>query len=348
MSSPAPPPPAFTRRAHREGDEAMLLDLLVQAFGRWPKIEIACDPADHLRWKLSNTPEAPSIHRITEVDGSPAASVFCWIQNVKLRHGLYRNIQGVDSVAHPDFQRLGLFAARTEWRKQHPDDQPCDFQFGPVSGHPALVHMHQKAEQEGRSLVIGNRVRVLTLPLDEDTSARIERAAVPGASSAPLDIRAVDAFDERIDSFWPLAAAPFEFIVERTRDQLNWRYADPRAGRFSIRLAERDGQLLGYAALRLSHDRGYIADLLTLPERLDVAGALLADAVVTLAALSVSRIDWWVNVRHPYQELARERGFEDKRVVDISLFPNNPALDLTYLADPSVQVHVAAGDTDLV
>jgi hypothetical protein len=343
-----PDTPSFTRRAHRPGDEQMLLDMLDLAFGRpWPRVEIGCDPVDHLRWKLSNTPESPGIHRITEVDGKPAASVFCWIQNVKLRDGIYRNIQGVDSVAHPAFQTLGLFRARAEWRKEHPDDQPSDFQFGPVSGHPALAHIHQKAEQEGRSLVIGNRVRVLTLPLGEDAGERIERAA-PKVSNTGCDIQRVEAFDERTDDFWLRAAEPYEFIVERTRDQLNWRYADPRAGLFSIHVAEHEGELLGYSALRLSHGRGFIADLLTLPDQIDVASALLEDAVYTLAALSVSRIDWWVPVHHPYQQLARERGFVDKRIVEISLFPHNPALDLTYLADPAVPVHIAAGDTDLV
>jgi hypothetical protein len=189
-------------------------------------------------------------------------------------------------------------------------------------------------------------VRVLTLPL-EDPAARVERAA-PAAAGSACTIRAAEAFDNRIDDFWPRAAAPYEFIVERSKDQLNWRYADPRAGLFSIHLAEHEGELLGYSALRISHGRGYIADLLTLPDRLDVATALLEDAAFTLAALSVSRIDWWVPVRHPYQQLARDRGFVDKRIVDISLFPHNPALDLTYLADPSVPVHIAAGDTDLV
>ena len=341
-------PLTFSRRAHRTGDDVLLLDLLVAGFGKWPKVEIQCDPIDHLRWKLSNTPEAPGLHRITEVDGKPAASVFCWIQNVKLRDTLYRNIQGVDHVAHPDFQRRGLVAARTEWRRNNPDDQPCDFQFGPLSGHPALVHMHQRAEQAGTSLGIGNRIRVLTLPLRDDAGARIEQAAPPAPSASACTIRAVDRFDDRIDDFWQRAAAPYDFIVERTKDYMNWRYADPRAGLFSIHLAEHDGELLGYSTLRVSHERGYIADLLTLPGRLDVAAALVEDAVLTLAALAVSRIDWWVNVRHPYQQLVRARGFVDKRVVDLSCFPHNPALDLSFLTDPAVPVHISAGDTDLV
>jgi len=340
-------PPAFTRRAHRAGDDRLLLELLLLGFGTWPKVEVQCDPIDHLRWKLSNTAEAPGIHRITEVDGKPAASVFCWIQNVKIRDRLYRNIQGVDHVAHPEFQGRGLVAARTEWRRNNPDDQPCDFQFGPLSGHPAMVHMRQRAQQAGTSLGIGNRVRVLTLPLLDDAGARVEQALL---SPEPCDftIRVAESFDDRIDDFWLTGAEPYDFIVERTKDYMNWRYADPRAGLFSIHLAERDGELLGYSTLRLSHERGYIADLLTLPDCLDVAEVLLEDAVVTLAALAVTRIDWWIPLRHPYQQLARARGFVDKRIVDIGLFPHNPALDLTFLADPSVPVHFAAGDTDLV
>ena len=176
-------PLTFSRRPHREGDDVLLLDLLIAAFGQWPKVEIQCDPIDHLRWKLSNTPEAPGLHRITEVDGQPASSVFCWVQSVKLRDRLYRNIQGTDRVVRPEVQRRGLAGAINEWRRQHREDQPCDFQFGPRSGHPALLHMQERL---GESITIGNRVRVLTLPLLDDASAPHFLAALSARHTAAL------------------------------------------------------------------------------------------------------------------------------------------------------------------
>lgn len=333
-------PLRFSRRPHRVGDDVLLLDLLRAAFGRWPKVELQVDPIDHLRWKLANTPESPGLHRITEVDGRPASSVFCWLQQVKLRDTVYRSIQGTDRVVHPDFQRRGLADEIGRWRREHADDQPCDFQFGPRSGHPAMIRLSERAQRRPTSFAIANRIRVLTLSLRAGAGAR--------AASDACTIRSADRFDQHMDNFWPRAAEPYDFIVKRTADYLNWRYADPRAGLFTIRLAERDGELLGYSVLRLSHGRGYIADLLALPDRLDVAASLFDDAVAHFAGRAIPRIDCWLPVRHPYQPLARERAFVDKRVVDIDVYVHNPALDLSFLSDPTVPVHLSAGDTDLV
>jgi hypothetical protein len=339
-------PIAFSRRPHREGDDVLLLDLLRAGFGTWPKVEIQCEPIDHLRWKCSNKPESPGLHRITEVDGQAVSSVFCWVQQVKVGDRWLRNIQGTDRVVHPGFQRRGMGEAITRWRSEHPDDQPCDFQFGPRSGHPAMIRLSERAKQRARSFELGNRIRVLTLPLVDDAGEPVDPPLA--ASAIGGEIRAVERFDSRMDTFSERASHPYQFFVERGSTHLNWRYADPRAGRFAIRYAEQDGALVGFSVLRISFDRGYIADLLALPDRLDVAAALLDEAIAHLAATHVRRIDWWVNVRHPYQQLARERGFFDKRVVDISCFPHNPALDLSFLTDPSVPAHIAAGDTDLV
>jgi hypothetical protein len=349
--APATPPGrtglTFSRRPHRAGDDAALLELLRAAFGRWPKVEIQVDAIDHLRWKLSSTPDSPGLHRITEVDGEIASSVFCWVQRVKVRDRLLRNIQGTDRAVHPDLQRRGLAEEITRWRREHPDDQACDFQFGPRSGHPAMLRMFDQARQTRRTVTIANRIRVLTLACRDGNGAPIERPTRP-PSTIDWSIRTIDRFDDRIDTFWQRAAAPFDFIVERTADYLNWRYADPRAGIFAIRVAEQGNELLGYSVLRLSHDRGYIADLLALPDRLDVAASLFDDAIAHFDGVPVARIDCWLPVRHPYQPLARERGFVDKRVVDIDCYIHNPALDLSFLADPSVAIHLSAGDTDLV
>jgi hypothetical protein len=100
--------------------------------------------------------------------------------------------------------------------------------------------------------------------------------------------------------------------------------------------------------LRLSHDRGYIADLLALPAASTSPRPSSTTPSRTSPGMPASRIDCWLPVRHPYQPLARERGFVDKRVVDIDIYVQNPALDLSFLAGPAVPVHLSAGDTDLV
>lgn len=69
----------------------------------------------------------------------------------------------------------------------------------------------------------------------------------PGAECSTRTIEGVDA---RFDQFYREVSAPFKFIAERTAAFLDWRYAAPRAGNFTIRVAERDGRLLGYAVTK--------------------------------------------------------------------------------------------------
>jgi hypothetical protein len=87
----------------------------------------------------------------------------------------------------------------------------------------------------------------------------------------------------------------------RHRAYLNWRYADPRAGRYTIRVAEEKGELLGYVVPAVSRGKGFIADLLVLPGRLDVVAALVEDAAGHLAERGLSALRCWCAKRHPYR-----------------------------------------------
>jgi hypothetical protein len=335
--SPQDPPLEFTRRPHREGDHVALLKLLDAAFERWPACEITVDRIDHLRWKLSS-PGASRLHRITEVDGRIASSTFCIVQEVKVRDRVLHGIQGVDSCVHPDYQRRGLVEAIIRYRAANVDEQPCDIQFGVRSPHPAFQRIRGRAPDP--VWPIANRLQALSMA---------GPGPGPPRGSAGCAIRVVERFDHHIDGFFEEAARPFDFIIARTKDYLNWRYADPRAGRFAIRVAEQGDELLGYAVGRVSHGKGYIADLLALPDRLDVVEALVNDAARYLWDAGVSRVDCWLPAVHPYRDVLERAGFAFRRFpTNLDVIQRTKDIDLSFLEDPAAAVHVCAGDTDLV
>jgi hypothetical protein len=56
-----------------------------------------------------------------------------------------------------------------------------------------------------------------------------------------------------VDDLWRQVSNRHDFIVERRRDYLNWRYLDPSAGQYVIKQAESDeGRLLGFCVLRIN------------------------------------------------------------------------------------------------
>jgi hypothetical protein len=162
-------------------------------------------------------------------------------------------------------------------------------------------------------------------------------------------------FDERINELWDKTKLNYDFIVEKTKDYLNWRYCDPRGGNFDVRCVEEDGRILGYVVLRINRIReeypiGHIVDLLTLPERYDVVDALVSDAVEFFDSQSVNVIHY-LGVKHrPTERIFNRHGFLDTRKKPYVFYKSLDSMDIlsNVKATSSKQVHFCFGDLDSI
>jgi hypothetical protein len=107
--------------------------------------------------------------------------------------------------------------------------------------------------------------------------------SVSDKTSKEIKTNSIDKFGENIDIFWNKIKEGYNFIFERDRTYLNWRYCDKRGGNFIINQATEGKNIVGYSIIRINRLKkeypvGYIADLMTLPNRLDVAEVLFSDA----------------------------------------------------------------------
>ena len=335
-------PPDWAPRFYQAGDDEGLLELLTEAFDPWPKRELTVPALDHLRWKLASHPYATKLHIVGEVDGRVVGWQGCWLQRVRVDGQLLLAKQGLDYCVHPQYRRLGI---RTKVRRLSMTTPRRNFQvtFGLLSGHAANQRLGRRDGYQGERLP-ANRTESLV---------RQGGAGPPSPGEAQRGdwtLRRVPEFDERSDVFWEAASKPYRFILERRRAYLNWRYADPRAGAFQITIAEQDSDLLGYIVTTVSHRRGYIADVLALPGRVDVAGALVGHAVSELAAGGSEAIECWSPVHHPYRDVLSANGFlHRRRMVPLQAHPPSDSnAVMTFGDDPLAAVHVAIGDTDMV
>lgn len=179
-------------------------------------------------------------------------------------------------------------------------------------------------------------------------AAGYARSNIRRPQRATTDITTVHHFGDDFDQFGVAAAAAFDLIQVRDAEYLNWRFTDPRGGRFVVRAAHEGDRLLGYVAVRLDRDEAVLADLLTLPDRPDVATALLADAieVAQQAALPVMRA--WLPRHHPYRDALKRSGFIASPAV-VSLGYQlwwGDAADMAFLSDPQARVHFMNADSD--
>jgi GNAT superfamily N-acetyltransferase len=324
----------FSIRFYDGGANDSLRALLRAAFGRWPPATIAVEPSDHLAWKLSS-PGAEGTHVVVEAQGEIIGCRFTLARRMMLC-GVERSARfGADNAVHPDWQGRGVMTRMREFGWQQLA-QHFDLNSGVTDNDVVL-----KQDLREKRRLFANRIEVL------------ERDAldVPAASAvAGVTVREAAAFDDRIDDFSHEASQPFDIIVVRSREYMNWRYADHRAGRFTIVFAEHDAQLLGYAVLSAFGERGNIADLLVRPERPDILEALLQHCVTRLAASGALRVQVWNPAHHPYRGSLLRNGFTAKRTMQVTLGAYRPDLEdaLDVLDDPRAAVHFMGGDTDIV
>jgi len=353
VSNPSPPLDTSTAeqspsrpwrcRFYREGDEPGILRVLQASFSVWPKVDASVQPIDHLRWKMASHPIASRFHLVAEHGSEIIAARLFIVREVMFAGGALLAFQPVDISVAPEFQNQGLLKYMRTLDHDRLEDrtyaETFDLKLAYESGHPAVLRLQEAIPG---SLVLGNQLEVLSRANDSEPSASHQTAS--------FAIRTVPAFDDRLDSFWRQAARPFDLIFVRTKDVMNWRYADPRAGNFTIAIAEHDGELLGYVITRCSRGRGYIADLLALPDRVDVASALTHHALTSLRSQELERIECWLPARHPYQTSLRDLGFVRRNshlLVRYRPFLTS-AQELELLQEPTTRVHFTAGDTDLV
>jgi GNAT superfamily N-acetyltransferase len=330
----------FTWRRYRPGDEEGLLRLLQRTFDGWPAIETSVEPIDHLRWKIQAERDPPLMHSIIEADGRIIGAVLTFLQSFKIGGKVVSGRQGTDIAADPDFQGQGVGRLLMErGRRESPKHYDFELHVGSRSRHPAMSTVRERVYNA--SLTLAHEVDVLMAPLAGPAPSVAERPE--------WSITDARTFDDRIGPFFEEASTPFDLIVVRTKDYLNWRYADPRAGRFRIRLAEERGRLLGYSVTTSLRRHGYIADLLTLPGRADVAESLLCDALAAFRDANLQSGRCWAPHGHPYLSALQRVGFtERRRPRHVTYRAHRNPEQAQVLSEPDTRVHLMIGDSDNV
>lgn len=353
-------------------DAPQMVELLSRAFRGWPAFELPASPLEHLRWKMRSDPIAPRHQWVAEIDGRIAATMLRVIRRVRVKGRDFLARDDVDVAVDPDFQERGLYGATLDHVLDRQRDAEFDLAFwystnprtrrsSPATEDWPLANTIQVLQKPLRARAIvarrrekyGGRMPVPLAVLGIELAAALNRLGHPPYWSRvrpSWSIATLERFDDRIGEFFDEAARPFDYLIVRDEDYLNWRYSDPAAGSFTIRAAEQQGKLLGYLVFKIAEGEGWIADLLALPGRTDVARSLIEDALQLFREAGLERVTCWMISRHPYNGILRRTGFIDSKR-DVGFRYRVVSLDkreLEFLADPGARVHLTHGDTDWV
>lgn len=363
----------FNARPYQQGDEEGIVDLMELVFNGWPHLDLGCSPLDHWRWKYEANPIRASFVTVAESGGEIIGCHHAIPVNIRVGGELLPCTTSADYAVHPDFRELGISKRMgIEISEEARARAGVKFDYH-ITGNPILIRSFEKRKPRFPFEIV-NLVRIRDIdehlrrmPVDNELITRIgfstlkmlsgTRSRIRSRRTKPhgIEIDGASRFDERADVFWDEAKHGYDYVVERRRDYFNWRFCDPRAGEFVVKIAKEGERMLGYSVLRINrynseYPVGYIVELLALSDRLDAAELLAADAVRFFDDNSVNIVIYQAVKGHDYEEVLKGLGFLDSRIplhMFYTSFVEPPPLEKLRGGRPE-RIYVSWGDHDVL
>ncbi len=366
---------SYNVRRFQPGDEIRLIELLDLVFDGWPHLDLECRPLDHWRWKFEDNPYRTKIAPVAVSKDLIVGSNHGYPTRVKIFNKVYQSSQGTDLAVHPNYRRMGIYSKMSEFKTKLYEEENYAFTYAITSnpvvyktnlewgrrGFPhkisTLIHMknidlHLQEKKVKNATFVKLGVNIIKLI---KIRHKITKKLQQKRNEQNYKIHDINKFNESFNDFWDEVKDNYDFIFERTVNYLNWRYCDPRGGKYNIKVAEKDGKYLGYVVLRINrynkdYPEGYIVDLLTSPKRSDVVQSLIEESKRFFNDENINTIHYWIVNGHPYEELFKRAGFFDSRNVPYLILQN---ISLKKEWDelqkiPAHRLHYQYGDSDWI
>lgn len=315
---------SFVVREYLPGDETGIVQLV--------RIAYPIFGMDLWRWKYEQAPLKPIIV-VAESEGKIIGCNHNIVLRAKIGAGVYLSSFGDDLVVDPNFRRKGIGNEMHNliWTlnlKRNVKFQYAD-SYNPITiehftRHHSLLrkpfpypaeHLYW-IRDAGLHFRLNPRKNSWLMKLGLNVVKSYNRIGGNPVAERNRNISISDMheFDENVDAFWNEVSGQHNFMIERKKDYLNWKYCGSPRVKDMVRLASEDGKIVGYSVLNINKDRkeypsGVILDLLALPGRLDVADLLVADALRFFEKNGVNMCSTLIINKNPYEGVLMKRGF---------------------------------------
>jgi len=329
---------SWSIRIYKEGDELGILELM--------KLSGVKRTTEQWFWEYKNNPFGHHIG-VAEHNGQIVGHMALIPTYVKVGEKTVMGSQAVDLLVHPKFRRQGMFLALGKMLTSEAGKKEIDITYGfpnaPAhSGHlkydwfdVCKVHELIKPINMNKMVDLLDQHRIprflsrykisrdiikpilqIILPIISFFS-RIFNRIENNYNLRNAKICTIESFDDRIDDFWKKVSNYYPIIAVRNKKYLNWRYFEKPNVKYTVLLAEKNEEILGYIVLRFTIQKnlrlGYIVDILALPDKKAVVQSLIAKAVDHFIAENVDSIYCWMldnnSTTHTYYKILRYNGF---------------------------------------
>jgi hypothetical protein len=319
----------------------------------------------HFQWKILENPVMPGLINLVK-DGNRIVSATSVTPKKLYLGGVPRTAAEIgDTYTDPAYQRKGLFALLINRSTQEAFSRGVEFIYG-TPNDQSLPGYEKKANYQ---VIDGMDVSSYSLPLNLKPLLQPRTGRLPGSILATLydalfsirqafrkassrkvggAIEELKSMPEDWDAFWRRARAPFDFIMARDRDIMEWRYfQNPWTFRFYV--LKQGQEITACIVCRFVLDPALstlvIADYLALPGRKDDLKPLLVRVIEDGLQADVAKVSAWCVRGGPYAPVFQSMGFLERSRIPVISYRN----DLTRLISETCKTwHFTVGDSDNV
>jgi hypothetical protein len=356
-------------RPYNSGDEVGIAELLVIAYNVWPPhFDLDCTPLDHWLWKYRLNPQPHKLVTVAVDEGRIIGVQNGSYTRTKIGEKIVLLSRGQDSATHPEFRRRGIIKKLTELREILRKEEGISFSLAApgiltrsyigriwtetpfkVIPHVRINNLDKHIKNSEVKDAFRKKIGYYLLKF----LYYLRKPFMRSVKFAEYEVKEIEEFDDRINVFWDSIKDHYCFIVERTRDYLNWRYCDPAGGNFVTRIVEDGDKILGYCVLRINKIKkkypvGFIVDIISLPNRLDVIELLMKDALDYFDRNNVNAVKCWVLEGHPYEKIVKRQGFFYSRIIRPLFYHILSDISDEMLVYPIEKIHFVYGDYDAI
>ena len=353
-------------REYQPGDEENIVELLEEVFGGWPKADLTCSKIEYWKWKYVETSSNISIISVAtigdEIIGVNSQNVIPLQIGDKMTQGSYAG----DLAVKRDYRGQGLSMGLITKAREKRQRLGIEYVYF-VTQNPFLVKSYNK-RYHNFPVPILNMARIQDIdlqlkhmPMDRawllktgyQTLKIVNKLRTPRYPSTTIDLETKSATEFSTDLTQIIENnRKLKFLTNKNAEFLNWRYCDPRAGPYNIKIARENETPVGYIVSRINryienYPIGYIMDLLTNSGREEVANMLLESALNDLDSQKVNIVACMVPKGHPYERVYSSHGFIDSRK-NLHLYTNLNEINQEYLVQniKPFETHFCYGSID--
>ena len=320
-------------RDYEKGEEQEIVQLLKMVFKEWnARGETALD---HWRWKYEDNPWGGKCAVAVKENKIVAASHDLYLY-IKVGDKSEKTVYATDVAVHPNHRQKGLHTKMQNYRGA------TTLNFGLRYGYTTnkiLIKSTDRRRKKGINPFYQFPVEVNRYLLIDDVDKHIQKKKIDypwiqkqgykikkwmtskqinqdtETSNELIEIKSNLDLNEA-DLFWDNIKTRYNFITEKKREYIEWRYLDPRAGNYQTLSAFRGNEYCGYIVFSIDYETpdypmGIIIDISTNGE-MEVGKILIQKAITILNESKINAISaYTVNGSHTSQ-LLESQGFIDR------------------------------------